>query len=81
MTPEEECLECKWCNHNRLSWFYIFRHKINPFARLYVDCMHPQVYWIREGKRVYLPCVSARVETPDTETVTRCGNKKYFQPK
>jgi hypothetical protein len=82
MTTEEECLECKWCNYNQPNQLYVMYHQINPFTRLYVECTHPKVYWVRNNKQTDLPCMCARADAPDTETVVRCGkDKKYFQPR
>lgn len=81
MTSEEECLGCKWCNLNQLPRWYTLYHEFNPFTRLYIECYHPEIYWIRNGKKTQLNCVNARADAPDTETITRCGvEKKYFEP-
>lgn len=82
MTHEEECMKCKWCNINRMSWWKLIYYKINPFERLYVECYHPDIYWIYNEKRRLLPCLNARVDLPDTDTVTRCGETpRFFEPK
>ena len=81
MTNEEECLECKWCNVNRLSWWESIYHSVNIFGRLYIECCHPNIWWVNNGKKERPLCMCARADVEDTDTITRCGpNKKYFEP-
>lgn len=80
MTNEEDCMSCKWCNVNRISWYKKLYYQINPFVRLYIECCNPNVFWTYKSKRRLLPCCNARVDVPDEETIKRCGtNKKYFE--
>lgn len=82
MTKEKECLKCKWCNYNQISWWKLIYYTIDPTSRLYLQCTNPQVFWTHDDVKQYHLCMTARADHKDTETITWCGTiPKYFESK